>query len=910
MVVSSSSAFAQEGMESAVRVVGLRCEFGVNPAGIDVERPRLFWRIDSNQRGQRQTAWQVLVASSAEILAQDRGDLWDSGRVESDQTTHVRYAGARLDSSQQVFWKVRAWDRDGRASPWSEPATWTMGLLDPRQWKGIWIVAPAVSEALLLRREFEVKPGLRRAVVHVCGLGQYELHFNGARVGQDLLSPGWTHYDKTLLYDTHDVTAMLRQGRNAVGIVLGNGMYHVQRRNRFAKFTGSFGPLKAILHLRLEYQDGTVEFVGTDETWRTHPGPIVYNSIYGGEDHDARLDPAGWDSPGFDDRNWRHAVAQVRPGGTLRGYCVSADPIRAIETRAPISVKTFPDGSAVYDFGQNASFMPRLRVSGPAGSTVRLTPAEITLPDGRINRFTMGNPSRGLSWWQYTKSTDGQESWFPRFYYVGSRYIRADFIPPGHEDPPKQGDSVDRSQLPKIESLEAVIVHSIAPPAGTFATSNDLLNRIRELVRWAQRSNMVSVLTDCPHREKLGWLEQYHLNGPAIRYEFDLPRVFTKAMRDMADAQTPEGMVPNIAPEYTQFKGAFRSAAEWGAAFIAVPWQQYLFSGDVDLLRAHYREMKRYFAYLESRARDLILSEGLGDWYDLGPEKPGAAQLTPPPVTATAFFYQDARLLSQIAAVLGHEDEAKDFEARAERIRDSYNRHFFNAEAGTYATNSQCANALPLVMGIVEPKDRDRVLAALVQDVEQRGYAMTAGDVGFRYLLQALAEGGRSDVIYRMINQDTKPGYGYMLKKGATSLTESWDANGTSSHNHFMLGHITEWFYKDLAGIDVDPAGPGFKRIVIRPQPVGDLKWVQASYESIHGLIEVRWERDEQRLVLRATIPANTTATVHVPLMRSDAAVYEGDLPAEQSPGVKLLQRQGDRAIFAIESGSYVFEAR
>ncbi|HWP39623.1 MAG TPA: family 78 glycoside hydrolase catalytic domain, partial [Tepidisphaeraceae bacterium] len=444
MTFASSSAAAQElqaGDGSAVRVVGLRCEFGVNPAGVDVEQPRLFWQIHSQQRGQRQTAWQVLAASSAELLSQDRGDLWDSGRVESDQTTHIRYAGAKLQSSQQVFWKVRAWDRDGRPSPWSQPATWTMGLLEPRQWKGIWIVAPAVSEALLLRREFDVNPGLRRAVVHVCGLGQYELHFNGAKVGQDLLSPGWTNYDKTLLYDTHDVTAMLHPGRNAVGIVLGNGMYHVQRRNRFAKFTGSFGPLKAILHLRLEYQDGTVQFVGTDETWRTHPGPIVYNSIYGGEDHDARLDPAGWDMPGFDDRNWRHAVAQVRPGGTLRGYTASADPIRAIETRQPISVKTFPDGSAVYDFGQNASFMPRLRVSGPAGSSIRLTPAEITFPDGRINRFTMGNPSRGLSWWQYTKSTDGEESWFPRFYYVGSRYVRAEFIPPGREDPPRQGEA-------------------------------------------------------------------------------------------------------------------------------------------------------------------------------------------------------------------------------------------------------------------------------------------------------------------------------------------------------------------------------------------------------------------------------------------------------------------------------------
>ncbi len=855
--------------DATLRVTDLKCEFAVDPLGVDAAPPRLFWRLASEERGQRQTAWQVLVASTAENLAQDRGDLWDSERVATDETTFVHYAGAPLMSSQQVFWKVRAWDRDGKVTAWSANATWTMGLLKPADWKGSWITSSGATESLLLRREFAVRPGLRRAVAYVCGLGQYELDFNGAKAGEDLLAPGWTDYDKTTLYDTHDVTTLLHEGTNAVGIILGNGMYNVARRNRFAKFNGSFGPLRAILHLRLEYVDGTVEFVGSGPTWRTLAGPITFGNIYGGEDYDARLEPAGWTKVGFDDSAWPHAVAMVRVGDTLRGQSFAAEPLRAIETRQPVAAKTFPDGSAVYDFGQNASMMPRLRVSGPAGSAVRLTPAEVVNADGTINRNTMGGASRGSSWWQYTKATDGEETWFPKFFYVGCRYLKAEFFP---------ANVGQTNALPRIESLEDVIVHSSAAPLGHFATSNNLLNRIRDLVRWAQRSNMVSILTDCPHREKLGWLEEYHLNGPAIRYEFDVARIFAKGMHDMADAQTEDGLVPTTAPEYAKFKGAFRDATEWGSAFILVPWQQYQFTGDSDLLRTHYDAMKRYFAWLEARATDDIVSEGLGDWYDLGPKKPGRAQLTPPTVTATTFYFYDATILSQAAKVLGRVDDAKHYGVRAEKIRASYNRQFFNRTTGSYATGSQCANALPLVMNICQPADRARVLAALVRDVEQHSDTMTTGDIGFRYLLQALAEGGRSDVIYRMINQDEKPGYGFEIKKGETSLTESWDANLSSSHNHFMLGQITEWFYKDLAGIDVDPSGPGFKKIILRPQPVGDLTWVEAGYESIHGPISVRWERDGEHFVLKATIPANTTATVFLPA-RKGVAIRESGEP-------------------------------
>jgi alpha-L-rhamnosidase len=890
-----SLCFVVPSVRAEVGVGRLRCEYAHNPKGIDIPQPRLSWELTSRDRGQRQTAYQILVASNLADLARSQGDLWDSGKVDSADSIHVQYGGAPLKSSQQVFWKVRVWDRDDKASDWSPAAEWTMGVLDPKEWKGRWIVAPWSSEGLLLRREILLDGDIRRGVLHVCGLGQYEAYINGAKVSEDLLSPGWTNYDRTTLYDTHDVTDLLRKGNNAIGLSLGNGMYHVVRRDRFAKFVGSFGPLRANLHLEVEYVDGRRMVIGTDDSWKVHRGAIKYNSIYGGEDYDARLEPVGWKLAGFADAEWERAVYWVRPPQTLRGFSRAAEPLRVIERRRPTTVKQIAPGVVLYNFGQNASFMPRLRVKGPAGSTVRLTPGEVVREDGTIERGTMGGAHRGSAWWQYTKATDGEETWFPQFYYVGSRYIHAELLPP-------QG----REDRPSIVELESTIVHSIAEPIGEFATSNPLLNRIRDLVRWAQRSNMVSILTDCPHREKLGWIEQYHLNGPSIRYEFDVARIYAKGMYDMAEAQTTEGLIPNIAPEYTQFKGAFRGAAEWGAAFFLVPLQQYEFNGDLALMRQHYDAMKRYFAYLENRTKDGLLADGLGDWYDYVAEKKGRAGLTPAPITATAFLYEDARALSRIARLLGRAEDADHYARRADEIRTRYNREFAKPEEGSYGTGSQCSLALALAMDLAPAEQRAALIANLVKDVETRGYA-TAGDIGFRYLLLALAENGRSDVIYRLINQDQKPGYGFQLRMGATALTEAWDANLGASHNHFMLGQVTEWFYRYVAGISPDPEAPGFKHIRIRPEVLDDLDWVDAKYRTMYGNVAVKWERSDRKVLLRVVIPVNTTATVYVP--DASGSVREGDQPAERSAGVTFVRREPGRAVYQVGSGEYHFES-
>lgn len=877
-----------------LNVARLRCEYAVNPLGIDVKQPRLCWEQQSERRGARQTAWQVLVASSPELLTPERADLWNSGKQSSDRSLHLPYEGKTLASSQQVFWKVRVWDGTDQPSRWSEVARWTMGVLEETDWQAEWIVAPWQTEALLLRKEFNVGSDLKRAVVHVCGLGHFEMTLNGQKSGDALLSPGWSKYNRTCLYETHDITALLREKENTIGLALGDGMYHTERRNRFSKFQGTFGPQRAFAQIELFYTDGTRQTVVTDNTWRVTPGPVTYTDVFGGEDYDARREQAGWDEPDFDDADWSQAVTLVRPKGKLRGHGSSAPPIAAIETMQPASIEVLGDTQSVVDFGQNTSFMPRITVTGEPGSTIRLTHAEVLHEDGTINRDTCGG-NRGPAYWQYTKATAEPETWFPQFFYAGCRYLQVDKIP-------AQPDS----KLAELSDIQGVVVHSTARPIGKFACGNELLNRIRTLVRWAQRSNMVSVLTDCPHREKLGWLEQYHLNGPGVRYEFDAARIFIKSMRDMADSQLESGLVPNIAPEYVEFPGTFRAAAEWGSAVILVPWQHYQATGDDRLLRDYYEVMQRYLAYLGSVATDHIVEEGLGDWYDLaGDDRPGFAKLTPPPVTATAFYFKDAHTMGQIAKLLGKREDAQRYANLAARIRDAWLAKF-RSDDGQYATGSQCSLAIALVMELARPEDRQRLLDALVEDIQQRDNSTTAGDVGFRYVLRALAENGRADVIYDMINQDERPGYGYQLKMGATSLTEGWDANTRASHNHFMLGHITEWFYKDLVGIASDPEKPGYRNCIIKPCPVGDLAWAEGTHHSIRGPIRVRWQRTDGEFKLQVAVPAGTTATVFVPAEVAEQ-ITESGKPADESEGVSLLGTSDGRVKLQIESGEYEF---
>ena len=753
---------------------------------------------------------------------------------------------------------------------------------------------PLDNKTLLLRKTFRLDGDLDSAVLHLAGLGQYVLHLNGRRVGENKLTPAWTDARKTVLYDSLDVEPYLVDGENVITILLAGGMYSVaDPEGRYTKFVGRSRPLKALARLDLLYEDGHSDRLVTDPSWKAAPGPVTYSHVYGGEDFDARVHDGKWNTVTFDDADWPAALEVPGPGGRLRGVSLNAPPMRTTEVLSPVAFQERGPGVTLYDLGQNAALMVRLEARGPAGSRIRVTPAELLSPDGGLDRGSVGGRQ---AWWQYTLAGNGDEAWESEFFYHGARYLRVERLPAAPGDP-----------LPELLRIDGLVTHSVSAPAGDFKASSPLWNRTRELIRWAQRSNMVSVLTDCPHRERLGWLEQYHLNGPSLRYEFDLGRLYRKTFQDMADAQTPEGLVPDIAPEYIVFPGPFRDSPEWGSALILAAWQHYLFTGERAVLESHYDGMKAYFAYLKSKSRGHLLGHGLGDWYDLGPERPGFAQLTPVGLTATATFYENALRLADIARLLGKRDESAQFMEEAGNIRGAFQAEYYDTHGKLYATGSQTANAMPYVLGMMPDGDRPAVLDSLIADIRSRGNALTSGDVGHRYLLRALAGAGRSDIIWDLHHQSERPGYGYQLERGATSLTESWDAGRHSSQNHFMLGHIMEWFYADLAGISPQEEKPGFGLIEIRPQPVGNLAFARATYESPRGPVKVDWRRETGTFYLDVAIPANTSARILFPAPEG-AAVLESGRPVEAVPGLPRVETEDGRPMIRIPSGAYSFQ--
>ncbi|MCC7496249.1 MAG: family 78 glycoside hydrolase catalytic domain [Bryobacterales bacterium] len=813
--------------------VHLQCEGQDNPIAVETARPRLSWKLRAAEPGARnlaQSAYQILVASTKEMLARNHGDLWNSGKVASRATFEV--AGPGKPAPEIFWWKARVWDSAGRVSSWSGPAFWRPA---PTSWAGAkWISGPAEGERMpVFRKSFRLTKPVARALLYVSGLGQYEFSLNARKVGDAVLAPGWTNYRKTVLYDAYDVSSLLAPGENTAWVMLGNGMYHVAKTpGRYTKFTGSMGEPKMIARLHIEYAGGGIEEIVSDASWQAAPGPILYSHTYGGEDYDARRQPS----------DWQPAREVEGPGGRLTA--ASNPPIRVMQTFHAVDVTTPRAGIRVYDLGQNFSGWPVIRVQGPAGAAVKLIPGELLDAGGLVTQRSSGQPQ----WYTYTLRGGAAETWAPRFSYYGFRYVQ-----------------VEAPASVTVRSLTGEFIHAAAPVVGEFSCSSTLFNRIHQLILAAIRSNMQSVLTDCPHREKLGWLEQSHLAGPSILYNFDAARLYAKIANDIRDSQLRDGLVPDIAPEYTVFSKGFRDSPEWGSAAILNPWLVYRFSGDPSLMASQYEVMSRYAGYLSGKAQDRILSYGLGDWYDIGPGDPGVSKLTALGVTATAIYYADLEALRHAAFLNGQPGEAARWQREAAAVRQAFNARFYSAAEARYDRGSQCSSAMALVLGLVPERDRARLLDRLVSDVRAHANHTTAGDIGYHFVIQALSEGGRSDVIYDMLSATDPPSYAAQLRAGATSLTEAWDSDPRSSQNHFMLGHAEEWFYRYLAGIDFDLSRPPDQRITLRPTPAGSITWAHASYNSVLGRITSSWKKNGSELVYQAEVPPNATATVLLP---------------------------------------------
>ena len=764
-------------------------------------------------------------------------------------------------------------------------------------WQAKWIAAPwsTVRDGAeldgsrpmpIFRRDFTLREAPQSAVLRIAGLGQWSASVDGQPlIAGAGLHGSWTDYRKRIEFREVPLPS-LSAGTHALGVTLGNGMYNVQRtKGRYTKFEGSFGEPMLTAELRVRYRDGREEVIATDHTWSAAKGPVLFNSIYGGEDFDARSVQPGWDKPAFTNDHWTAAQEVTGPGGRLMP-AVEPDVLAGAEYRA-VSVKQLTPGRTVYDLGQNFAGVVRIRVAGPAGAVLKLTPAELLNPDGTVSQASSG---KGM-WWSYTlRGDDVEEVWRPQFSYYGFRYVQAEWL------------NIPEGAQPRVIELVGEEIHSASPATGTLETSDDTLNRIHSLVVHAMHNNEVSLFTDCPHREKLGWLEQTHLVAAGLMFNNDVEALYRETARNMADAQDASGMVPTIAPQYTRFGPKYPiydDSPEWGSAAVLAPWAAFRFYGDRDELAHNYPMMQRWTHYLESRAENGIVSYGLGDWYDNGPNPPGFAQNTTAGVTGTLMLVECAQAMDRIATLLGKPDDAVQYRALAQREVAAFQARFWDAAHGWYDTGSQTANAMPLALGIVPTADRARAIDHLIADIHAHNDHTTAGEIGFPYELRALHESGRDDVVLEMASRPDPPSYASQLAAGATSLTEAWDANPHNSQDHFMLGSIENWFYGALAGIDIDMSRTNpAQRITIRPS-AAEVPQIRATYASKLGPISV--SRNVQEYTI--TVPVRSTIVLPLSVAKQKILLEKGTHWKRAKPN----HADEHAATFEVAAGTYHF---
>jgi alpha-L-rhamnosidase len=905
-IISASS------LSARLEVRDLRCEYLENPLGIDAAQPRLSWILATSARAQKQTAYQILAATSKDRLQPGHADLWDTGRVASDETSQVRYLGQPLRSGQLCFWKVRVWDQDGRAVE-SPAARWEMGLLEDKDWAAHWIARTTDTNsnpAPLLRRNFNLPGRIKQARLYICGLGYYEAYLNGERVGDHLLDPGYTRYDQRALYVTYDVTAALRRGPNAIGVILGNGWFNVHTR---AVWDFHLAPWRSAprlrLHLRIDFTDGHTETVVSDNSWKCATGPIVFDSIYGGEAYDARLEKPGWATAGYNDAAWDPVKVVAAPAGRLTAQMMP--PIKNHETLAPVKVTEPKPGVFLFDIGQSLAGRAELSVKGPAGTAVHLRYGERLTPDGMLD---VADIAQHVAKFPYEKSplgyaVDSPETYRPptappgkqlfqtdtyilkgsgrtehyasRFTYHGFQYVEVTGFP----------------GRPTLASLRAHFSHSAVPQAGTFECSNPLLNRIQRAALWAFLSNLQSIPTDCPHREKNGWTGDAHLAAEQAQFNFFPAPVHQKWLNDLGDEQKPTGQLPGIVPT-SGWGYSWGNGPAWDSSFLLIPYYQYVYYGDTENFRRHFDGMKRYVDYLGTRAKNGIVGIGLNDW------APWKTQ-TAAPITDTAYYYVDTKIVALAARVLGKPEEARRYTELAATIKSAFNQTFYHPETALYDNGSQTALGCALYQGLVAPENQARVMTNLVAAVERSSNHIDTGILGAKYLLNALLENDRADVAYRMVAQRDQPSWGWWLDQGATTLWEQW--TGAESRNHIMFGDVSAWFYKALAGVVPDPQAPGFKHFFVSPQVVGDLSWARGEYDSIRGRIVSHWKLVDGEFRLELTVPPNTTATVSLPIA---GEVTESGKPLGRVLGVASERVENHRRIVEVGSGTYHFAGR
>ncbi len=897
--------YAQNG---SLNVKGLRTEYLRNPSGIDMAHPRFSWVLSSEQRDVMQKAYQIIVASTRDNLSNDKADMWNSQRVISDKSINVVYNGKPFKSDQTYYWKVKVWNQDDEASQWSRINFFHTGLLKKSDWQGEWIGAKDTTiSAPLLRKGFTINKKIKSAYVFIVGLGYYELYLNGEKVGNHVLDPGTSDYNKRALYVTYNIKKYLKKGGNAIGVWLGNGYF----RMRTIRHYGDSPQL--LLQMNIRYTDGTVNHIVSNTTWKTSGSPIIANSIYDGEIFDARKEKPGWNLPGYNDRNWNNAVKVNVPKGRILSPQLMP-PIRVVKTLYPISMSEPVKGIYVFDFGQNLTGWAELFVNGGEGQKVIMKTAEVTVKDmaqlkeegtnSIIDTIdAVSDRSAKARDIYILAGKPGMETYEPRFTYHGFRYVQVEGYP----------------GKPDLTSIVAKVVHTDVTPIGNFYSSNSLFDRIHHNVLWGQLSNLFSIPTDCPQRdERMGWMADADLSAEEAIHNFDMAAFYTNWIREIQDDQNKDGSVPDLVPHH-KWSGVGTPA--WQVAYPLMIWYMHKYYGDVRIMKEHYNSLKKWMNYMSSISHKYIITRGRGDW--VPPELAGGPNNRSIAITSTGYYYKSAEIMAYIAGILGNGKDSVMYSHLAGSIKRAFNNRFWNATKNVYGTGSQTNNAFPLYLGIVPKDKQQKVVKSLVNNImlTHNGHLWT-GIIGTKALIEALPEYNQIKVLYTITKQTTYPGWGYMISKGATTLWERWGGYRyfnaqMNSLNHIMFGSIDEFFYKDLAGIKVKKSG--FKQILIKPHIVGDLKFVKSSIKTIRGLAASSWVRNGNNLTLKVIIPANSKAEVDIPatnmrtpltLKESGKIIFENGTFKKGVSGINGVKENKKYIIVNIGSGNYKFKLK
>ncbi|MEN3323119.1 glycoside hydrolase family 78 protein [Mariniflexile soesokkakense] len=891
--------------QNEIKLSNLQCEMLVNPLGIDVLQPRLSWQIITDKSEVEQTTYQILVASSAEKLASNNADLWDSGKVESNASVNVIYAGKKLNGKDEAYWKVKISTNRGETQ-WSEIAYWSMGILTYADWKSTrWIgynqlfPGDSVSQfsklsARYIRKQIDLNKNVKKAKVYIMGMGLYELYINGEKIGNYVLAPVPTDYTKNVKYNVFDVTSQLKQGENVLGTILGNGRFFAMRQEYKPYKIKSFGFPKMALQLDIEYEDGTSETIKTDETWKFTPnGPIRSNNEYDGEVYDARKEITNWNNVGFDDENWLNLTWVEEPGGFPEAQMTPN--MKVMGEVKPISIAATKTGSYILDMGQNMVGWLQLKVKGNSGDKVTMKFAESLKEDGSLY---IANLRDARVTDEYILKGEGEEIWEPKFIYHGFRFVEVS----GY------------NYKPAITDFVGKVVYDDMETTGSFECSNPTMNQIFKNAYWGIRGNYKGMPIDCPQRnERQPWLGDRTTGAYGESFIFDNQTLYAKWLDDIKFSQTLDGGIPDVAPAFWRYYG---DGVTWQGAYIKVADMLYNQFADENVIKNHYPYMKKWMAYMEANylKNDLMDKDKYGDWC-VPPESleiirsQDPTRLTDGEVLSSAFYYHLLQIMKKFAHIINAtENDISHYDDLSERIKMAFNKKYLNTSTFSYANNTVTANVLPLAFGMVPEELKQKVFQNMVHEVEvtKQGHVST-GVVGIQFLMRTLTENGRGDLAYKLASNKTYPSWGYMVENGATTIWELWNGNTAdpemNSQNHVMLlGDLLVWYYENMAGIKSNPDYPGFKQIIMKPDFKAGLNYVNASYKSIHGLIKSHWKQNKSKLSWNITIPVNTSALVYLPTANASKVKINKDRLDKSSENYKTEE---DRLVLELKSGTY-----